>query len=218
MTPVTPRARTPPTTSAGTSQRRPGGSSAAGRRAGFGAGAGRFGRVVSAGATAGVSAPRSAHTPLPPSGGGSAAVGGRATLVWAPLSAARFGAGNGPGVGIPPTVSVGGAPAPGTRTTTDAGPRAAAPPIAAGDSFGSSLSDGGGIGVATHGASAAITSAGVWYRSSGFFAIILPTTAATPSGTSGRSARTGRGSRCWCQISFWATDPSGNGGWAVSRK
>jgi hypothetical protein len=44
------------------------------------------------------------------------------------------------------------------------------------------------------------------------------TTAASSSGTSGRSDWTGRGCRFWCQISFCATDPSGNGGLAVKRK
>ena len=92
------------------------------------------------------------------------------------------------------------------------------PPATTGESVGSSRSAGGGIGVATHPASAAITSAGVWYRCAVSFAIIFSTTATISSGRSERSDLIGRGGRFWCQMSFCATDPSGNGGLPVRRK
>jgi hypothetical protein len=93
-----------------------------------------------------------------------------------------------------------------------------ASPRAAADTCGISRSAGGGIGVATHGASAAITSAGVWNRFSTFLAIILSTMAMTSSGTSARNVLIDFGWRFWCQISFWATEPSGNTALPVSRK
>ena len=45
--------------------------------------------------------------------------------------------------------------------------------------------------VLPNGARAAATSAGGWYRSAGFFAIIFATTAASPSDTSGRNCFSG---------------------------
>ena len=54
------------------------------------------------------------------------------------------------------------------------------PPARPGNHAGS----GGGIGADAHGARAATTSAGVWYRSAGDFFIIFATTAAIVAGTS----------------------------------
>src|SRR5579883_1510997 len=109
-------------------------------------------------------------------------------------------------------------PPPGKRIPLTAGRDAAVGPTAAGENWGNSRSGGGGIGVWTHGASAAISSAGVAYRSFGSFAIIRATIADTPSGTSGLTSRTGFSSRVWCHSNFWATDLSGNGGSPVNRK
>ena len=67
----------------------------------------------------------------------------------------------------------------------------------------------------SHGASAAITAAGVWYRSSGFFASIFATTCAS-SGGNVRScaARSGAGF-IWCWASFCDVVPR-NGGCPVT--
>ena len=65
----------------------------------------------------------------------------------------------------------------------------------AGHSRGISSEAGGSIGSPVHGPSASTTSAGSWYRFAGFFAIILPTMASSSRGTSGRSVRSGSGSR-----------------------
>ena len=77
---------------------------------------------------------------------------------------------------------------------------------------------GGAIGAIDQGASIAATSAGVWKRNSGNFAIIRTRMDSSSSGTSGRNSPTGAGSRFWCHRSFCATEPSPKGVRPVSRK
>src|SRR4051794_31895021 len=148
-------------------------------------------RWVSASATA---------TLLPPRGA-DAGVGGRGTGGLEAGAGALVPATGGGGRGAGAVVR--------GAAVTDTGPPTA-PPAAAGG-CGISVSGGGGIGVCVNGSRASASSTGVWYRSSGFLAIILATTRAIGSGTSGRASRIGFGCRFRCQMSFWATVPSANG-------
>src|SRR5262249_18639163 len=63
----------------------------------------------------------------------------------------------------------------------------------------------------SHGLRAAITSAGIWYRSAGFLASILATTAESPLGRAESTEASLGALRSWCCRSFWVVFPS-NGG------
>ena len=91
------------------------------------------------------------------------------------------------------------------------------PPIAAGLSRGISWS-GGNSAPSSHGSKASYSSAGVWNRWAGSFAIIVSIMAASFFGTSGRWSWIGVGGLIWCHISFCDTEPSRYGLRPVSMK
>src|SRR5262249_8653727 len=68
----------------------------------------------------------------------------------------------------------------------------------------------------SHSASAATTSAGVWYLLPGFFSSILSTTSASPGGNVLSIAVSDGASFIWCWASFWVVVPE-NGGLPVTR-